>query len=245
MPNAKAKMSYTRRFERTRDKWRLAAKMAGEEFESSASKRSEIKSSVNVDQLIVSLNDGDEDAVDSLLRKYRPYLRVVAQKATRKMFSAKFDTSDAVQQTCLEAFDSIESFRGKTEAEFHGWITTILRNNVLNLIRAYTAQKRDVRREYSLQLDQHEVSLEWHVLDCGSGPESKTLRGEAAFVLAETLSLLTDAQRTAVQMRFLEGAKLSEIASHMDIKTPSVAKLIERGIDALRRHLPNDLGELT
>ena len=161
------------------------------------------------------------------------------------MFLSKFDASDAVQQTCLEVFNAIASFRGKNEHEFNAWISTILRRNVQNLMRTHTAQKRDVRREFPLNLQDNEISLQWHIpSDTGTGPESKLIRGEAALVLAESLSWLSDGQRTAVQMRFLEGCKLAEIAEYMEISRPSVARLIERGISELRQHLPDELREI-
>lgn len=197
----------------------------------------------SVGTLVAQAGDGNEAAVESLLKKYRPYLRLVAQKAMRQMFSTKFDASDAVQQTCMEAFNAIGSFRGTNEPEFNAWLTTILQRNVANLMRSHTAQKRDVRREFPLNLNDSEISLQWHTpSDNGSGPESQMIRGEAALMLAESLSHLTEAQRTAVQMRFLEGCKLAEIASYMEITPPSVSRLIERGIDALRKHLPNEIG---
>jgi len=192
-----------------------------------------------VGTLIDKAGVGNPGAVDALLKKYRPYLRIVAQKAMRQMFQQKFDASDAVQQTCLEAFDAIASFRGKTEDEFNAWLNTILQRNIINLMRSHTAQKRDVRRELPMQFRDSDVSLQWHMpTDTESGPESCMIRGEAALALAEAISNLTDGQRTAVQMRFLEGCKLAEIAAYMEITPPSVARLIERGIDALRTHLP-------
>lgn len=198
-----------------------------------------------LESLLDRIGHGDERAMELLLRKYRPYLRIIAQRAMRSMFATKFDTSDAIQQTCLEAFNAIASFRGSSEAEFNVWIATILRRNMISLMRNHTAQKRDVRREFPLILDdEEEISLQWYLVDSGSSPESKMVRGEAALILAESLSKLGASQRIAVQMRFLEGAKLGEIAEYMEIRTPTVAKLIERGIDALRKELPGELQNL-
>ena len=193
-------------------------------------------------QLVRHARGGNQEAVEQLLQRYRPWLRVIAQKAVRQMFARKFDASDAVQQTCIEVFNSIARFEWKNETEFHAWLTTILQRNISNLMRKHTAQKRDVRREFPIDAHGKEVSLTWFDgQNGGNGPGSRMIRGEAALGLAEALSHLTEGQRTAVQMRFLEGAKVSEIAEYMEIKPPSVTRLIERGIEALRKHLPRDV----
>lgn len=204
----------------------------------------ELSHTNSVSDLLVHVGQGDRLAMEKLLRKYRPYLRVVAQRATRKMFSPKFDTSDIVQQACLEAYNGMPHFRGRSEAEFNGWITTILNRNMINLIRNHTAQRRDVRREFSLGHGGPEISLQWHEADTGTGPASRLLKGEAALILAEALTRLTDSQRTAIQMRFLEGMKFADIADQMDIQPSSVARLIARGIENLRKHLPVEIQQL-
>lgn len=194
----------------------------------------------SVGTLLEHIGHGDEEAIDTLLRKYRPYLRVLAQRAMRQMFAHKFDASDAVQQTCLEAFNAISQFRGKSAAEFNGWISTILDRNLKTFMRKHTAQKRDVRRECSLYVD-GEVSVHWYVPQSESGPATKLVQGEAALILLETLSQLGKDDRAAVEMRFVHGLKLQEIADEMEITPKEVTRRIVRGLAELKKHLPPDL----
>lgn len=195
--------------------------------------------SSSIQGLVNRGREGDRKAVEALIQKYRPWLRLMAQKAIRQMYEKKFDASDVVQQTCLEVFNAITRFEWKTESEFHAWLTTILQRNVSNLMRTHSAQRRDLRREFPLEANENEASLLWHEMpDGSSGPASKIIRGEAALRLAEALTHLTEGQRTAVRMRFLEGCKLAEIADYMEITPPSVTRLIDRGIESLRKYLP-------
>jgi len=197
-----------------------------------------------VQALVKRARDGEREAVEALIQKYRPWLRVVAQRAVRQMFVKKFDASDVVQHTCMEIFNSIARFEWKTEAEFHAWLTKIVQRNVTNFVRTHSAQMRDVRREFQLGSGANVASLEWFEgQDAGNGPGSRIIRGEAALQLAEALSHLTEGQRTAVQMRFLEGCKVSEIAAYMEVKPSSVSRLIARGIEALRKRLPGELSD--
>lgn len=209
-----------------------------EQFETSGS-------SAELNQLVRRVGDGDSDALDLLLTRYRPYLAVVAQRSLRQLYQGRFDGSDVVQQTCIDAFNGIQSLHGTKACEFNAWITRILRRNIATLMREHTAQKRDTRRERSAPSDDGDASLQW--IDCQSprmGPVTRIIRGEAALMLAQALLQLSDAERTAVQMRFLEGCKLAEIAGYLEV-TPSVAaRLIERGLEDLRRQLPPEFAEL-
>ncbi len=196
--------------------------------------------------LIELARNGQSGAFETLLTRYRPYLRLLADQAIRQLFDRKFDSSDAVQHTCLDAFRAMEQFRGQSEADFHVWITTILHRNLASLMRTHMAQKRDVRREIALvpSLD-GESSLNWLMpADSGTGPSSRIVKGEAALLLAEALAKLEDRQRTAVQMRFLEGYKLSEIAAYLEITASSAATLIDRGLATLRKRLPHELADI-
>lgn len=188
---------------------------------------------------LLSAKQGDRQALNRLIHRYRPYLRVLAGQSIRQQFHGRFDGSDAVQQTCMEACHGIEGFRGSEEREFHIWIKRILERNLANLMRDHTAQKRDVRREATPGPESH-GSLCWiEPAGGGSSPASRVIRGEAAFVLAQAITQLSTSQETAIQMRYIEGFKLAEIAEYMGISTSSAAANIYRGLENLRQHLPH------
>lgn len=195
-----------------------------------------------IEALVCRATAGDQSALNQLLKRYRPYLRIVAGKSIRDTFRAKFDPSDAVQQACLDAFHGFESFEGKDGVAFNAWLTTILQRNIANLVREHTAQKRDVRREYPLPMPHYdELSLQWQLPAAnGSAPDSRIIRGEAALILADALSRLSERQQMAMELRFIEGQKLAEIAEFMEIKIASVATLIDRGLESMRQILPDE-----
>ena len=193
-------------------------------------------------KLISRASKGDQVALDALLARYRPYLRLIAEQNLRPKFRSRFDGSDIVQQTCYEAFRAIESLRGSTEAEFNAWIKRILQNNVTNLLRDHTADKRDVRREQAMNSADSELSLNWlTVSPSGSRPESQAIKGEAALLLAQSMSELPEIQRTAVQMRYLEMYTLREIAEYLETSTSTAARLIDRGLQTLHDVLPDEV----
>src|SRR5947207_1225259 len=60
---------------------------------------------------------GDSVALGELLRRYQPWLLILARLEVGKRLRGKCDASDVVQQTLLEACRAFANFRGRTEAE--------------------------------------------------------------------------------------------------------------------------------
>ena len=53
--------------------------------------------------LLQQARAGDAQAAGLLLERYRPYLRVIAQRLLDEQLAARLDASDLVQQTLFEA----------------------------------------------------------------------------------------------------------------------------------------------
>jgi RNA polymerase sigma-70 factor (ECF subfamily) len=67
-----------------------------------------------------------------------------------------------------------------------------------------------------------------------SNPSQGALRAERLIELAEALARLPDDQRTAVEMRYLHGLAVPDVAERMGRSTVSVTSLLYRGMKALR-----------
>ncbi len=105
--------------------------------------------------------DPDARAVPALER-YRSWLGLLARLQVEPRFRAKFDPSDIVQQTMLEAVRDWPKFRGDTEAELAAWLRQILAHVLLHEIRRFGgAQRRDIGREVSLEQALAESSPGW------------------------------------------------------------------------------------
>ena len=95
------------------------------------------------DELLTRAREGDAEAAGTLLQKYQPYLRLMAQRQLDSAVNARLDPSDVVQQTCLEAFRDLTGFRGQSVGELLAWLRRILHNNV-----AQTVQRHVLAHEY-------------------------------------------------------------------------------------------------
>jgi RNA polymerase sigma-70 factor (ECF subfamily) len=67
-----------------------------------------------------------------------------------------------------------------------------------------------------------------------SDPSHGALRAERLVELAEALARLPEDQRTAVELRYLHGLAVPDVAGRMGRTTVSVTGLLYRGMKALR-----------
>lgn len=171
--------------------------------------------------------------------QFRPYLTLLARTHANSHNPAKLDSSDIVQQTLLDAFAKRDQFRGSSEAELAGWLRQILKHNLADALRDQRRDKRDVRRERSLE-DEIDASFsrthEW-LAAVQSSPSQRVAKQEDVLRLSEVLSKLPDAQREAVVLHHLQGLSLAEVAKRIGKSEAAVAGLLFRGLKTLQKLL--------
>lgn len=148
----------------------------------------------------------------------------------------KFDASDVVQQTLLEAHQHAADFRGGTRAEKASWLKQILLHNLIDMMRAFRRNKRDIAKERSLAVSiNHSTARLSSVLVAEQvSPPSAAIQGEEGLKLADAMALLPDSQREALVLQHFHGWSVGRIADHMGRSRTAVAGLLKRGLQKLR-----------
>ncbi|MEM9825869.1 MAG: sigma-70 family RNA polymerase sigma factor [Planctomycetota bacterium] len=173
------------------------------------------------------------------IAKYEPYLRMLTRVHARPAYRAKVDASDIVQQAMTQAVAGIDGFRGTTEAEFRGWLRKILSHHLFHLDRDLHRDKRDIRREQSMEEKLAQSSLRLGGILAGDGPTPSQVAalGENVVRVAEAIEHLPGPQSDAIRLHYLEGLKLAEVAERMERSKGAVAGLLHRGMKTLREQL--------
>ena len=170
------------------------------------------------------------------LERFRAYLRLLARLHLAPQLRGKLDPSDIVQQTLLQAYQALDQFRGRSDAECAAWLRQILARNLAQAVRDFGRAKRALAREQSLQaaLDASSARLEAWLAADQSSPSERAQQGEEALRLAEALEQLPEAQREALVLQHWQGLSLAEIGGHLGRSPEAVAGLIKRGLKQLR-----------
>lgn len=152
---------------------------------------------------------------------------------------AKFDPSDAVQQTLINAYQARDQFRGSGIAEEAAWLRQILANHLADEVRKFGREKRQIELEGSLeqQLAQSSARLESWLSGDDTSPSQQAQRHEELLRLADALAALPENQRTVVELHHLNGVPVMQIAEQLRRSRAAVAGLLRRGLRNLRKQL--------
>jgi RNA polymerase sigma-70 factor (ECF subfamily) len=174
------------------------------------------------------------------LNQYRDWLRLLARLQIDTRFQGKFDASDLVQQTLLEACRDLPKFRGGTQGELLAWLRGILAHVIAHQVRRYGGTlARNASREVSLDASLAATSCALaNVLAAEqSSPSQQAAREEEGVRLARILESLPADYRDVLILRNLEGLSHEAVAARMQRSPGAVRMLWLRALARLRGEL--------
>jgi RNA polymerase sigma-70 factor (ECF subfamily) len=182
---------------------------------------------------------GAAEALAGRLEGFRAYLHLLARLHLDPRLKGKVDISGVVQQTLWEGHQALGSAPSPDDAGLAAMLRRLLANNLADEVRKCYADKRDVGRERSLDaaLEASSARLETFLAAEQSSPQARVQRNEELLRLAAALDRLSEAQRQAVELHYLRGWRLEEIAGHLGRGKSAIAGLLHRGLDKLREFL--------
>jgi RNA polymerase sigma-70 factor (ECF subfamily) len=192
------------------------------------------------DRSIEALLAGAPEARGALLDRHRSWLALLTRLQLDGRLQAKFDPSDVVQQTLLEAHRDLPRFRGRTAAELAAWLRGILAHVLAHEVRKYGGtQRRDLGREVSLEAALAASSSRLGAALTAPGPSPSGLAGqhEMELLLADALARLPDDYREVILLRNIEGLSHEEVAERMDRGVGAVRMLWVRALARLRNEI--------
>ena len=154
-----------------------------------------------------------------------------------RRLQGKFDTSDVVQQTLMEAWRSASRFRGSTDAERIAWLRKILAHVLAHEVRQYRGtHKRDFDREMSIERSLANSSRQLNAVlaSATASPSQQAAQHEQQVVLADMLNELPADYREVIILRNLEELSHGEVAQRMGRTEGAVRMLWVRALQELR-----------
>ena len=153
--------------------------------------------------IVHKIQDGDVDAFDALILKYRERVYSVIYNLT----SNREDASDLTQETFIKAFQSINRFKGKSS--FFTWLYRIALNTSLTYLR-----KNKLRRFFSFEKMVDEDHTEGFIenMTADSDSDKAALMSELQEKLNDAFQKLSVKHRTVITLFEIDGLSHKEIA---------------------------------
>ncbi len=141
---------------------------------------------------------------------------------------------DVLQETLLQAYRGLGSFRDTGRGSFRRWLLSVAENRIRDMRKFHAAQKRDLGREIAQPRTPDEASLLDRVSVGGASPPSMVHARDARRELVERIDALPDDLRTIVVARALEERPFREIAEQQGLAITTVQARFARGLRELR-----------
>lgn len=186
---------------------------------------------------VVAARRGDSTALAKLLATYHPRLRARAAARMDAALRARLGPEDILQEVYLQVFRQIGRFEERGPGSFLNWVYTILDHKLVDTQRAAHRHVRDIDREVAARGGAASDSY-WSLLDqvfTDSGTPSHVFRRQEAYsALLTCIAGLSNAHRQVIQLRFLEGLSVAEVAARLDKSETAVVAVCQRALKALR-----------
>lgn len=184
-------------------------------------------------RLIAEVLAGRTAAYAELVRRYEVRLYHVA----RRILDNVEDAADAVQETFVNAYQSLGSFKG--DAEFYTWLYRIAFNTAISVKR---------RRRPAGSLDRRtddDRSAEPGDRRYDTDPSAGLERSDDEKMLMDALRKLSEEHRRVLVLKDLEGMRYDEIAAVIGVPVGTVRSRLNRARLELRSLLnPTATGPL-
>lgn len=194
--------------------------------------------------LLAQIGAGDRQAFDRLFVRHRPVIRQFVSLRLDNVLRARFDPSDVVQETQLEAFRRLADYQARRPMPFILWLRKTAYERLLMLRRQHVdAGCRTLVRELPLP-DQSSAVLAQQLVAPGPTPSQAAVQRERAALVRIAVAQLPDLDREILLMRNFEELSYAEAAQILNIDQATARKRHGRALLRLHELLANsDLTE--
>lgn len=179
---------------------------------------------------IDAARQGDRLAMAKLLALHHPQLAAHVAARLDPAAALRASPEDILQEAYIEVFRGIARFEDRGPGSFLNWVTTIVDHKLHDARRAAHRKRRDVARESPAAANDHTDSYR-NLLDQvyhDSITPSRVLRRQ------EAIGALSESHRRVIELRFLRGLPLGEVARELQKSEDAVVALTQRALAALR-----------
>jgi len=176
--------------------------------------------------LIRETQQGRPKALDALLERHLPALRVFVRLRLDRELRARESEMDVVQSVCRELLAHLGDFEYRGEAPFRKWLYVAALNKLRQKGRYYRAEKRDHEREHIGDRE----SILINAYESVFSPSRQAMAREQIELLEAAFDRLPDDHREVITLARVVRLPHSEIANAMGRTVPAVKNLLARAL---------------
>jgi RNA polymerase sporulation-specific sigma factor len=189
------------------------------------------------EEIIVIIQQGNTDALDFLITKYRPFVRMKG----RSYFLIGGDQEDIIQEGMIGLYKAIRDFRPDRLSSFKAFAELCITRQIITAIKTATRQKHiPLNTSVSLDRPVYSEDSERTLLDVIAGPilddpEDLMIHREDYDHMEEEINkVLSDLEKQVLTL-YLEGQTYQEISDELNRHVKSVDNALQR----IKRKLEN------
>jgi RNA polymerase sigma-70 factor (ECF subfamily) len=186
--------------------------------------------------LLDQVHQGDRQALERLLARYRPRLRNFVELHLDPGIRARVDPSDVVQETQLEVVKRLDDFLSRRPMPFRVWLRKKAYERLLNLRRDHRRGRRSVEREVAWPA-RSSLLVAGPLLARGASPSKQLEARERTERVAAAVGQLAEADREILLLRHAQELPFEEIACLLDIEPATARKRFGRALIRLQKAL--------
>ncbi|MBN2562643.1 MAG: sigma-70 family RNA polymerase sigma factor [Phycisphaerae bacterium] len=172
----------------------------------------------NDDDLLKRALDGDEEALDQLLKREYPVLKQRLAGKIPKRHQAVLSADDVIQETFAEAVDAIrrKQFAPRGEGSFAAWLRTIAQHNFVDAIKGLdTRVPKNRKRIVPGGSDESRNALLEQLHVTNSTPSRHARHNERLDHLEQAIEQLVGTHQRVIKMYDIEQRPMAEVAAEM------------------------------
>lgn len=188
----------------------------------------------------------DADLARRIAARDPAAVRLMTERNNQRLFRTAWsilgdrsEAEDAVQNAYLQAFQSIDSFAGRSSLST--WLTRIVINDALGRMR--TASRRRARLDANSVTDLHAYREQMMRGSIEQGADATVARQQLRAMMEAAIAALSRDFRMVFVMRDVEGMSVEEVAQTLAIRPATVRTRLFRARRQLRKSLAPELRE--
>lgn len=196
-----------------------------------------------INKLVIDAQNGDQDAMEKLLRKLMPFRYAIARKYSNK----GVDFDDIAQQIDLKLIEAVYDYEESKDPSALRHLTSRVKNGIWNFYRKemnyFNKDKKTISLDevrFKGEDESNEIVFNIHsrLIDSRAFNEDEILD---RITMEEELDKLTPHQREVMLMCFVDDMTQYDIAESLQINQSNVSRAKKRGIQTIKEGInPSD-----